>query len=422
MAVGCCLDSLVWSELGSRWPESGGSYVYLSRLYGEKTWGRFAAFIYVWQFLVTAPMEIASGNIAIAQYLAYVDGTTSYWHNSCVACALCALTVALLYQGVAEVGRITLVLWVATLAAILFTWVVGFSHFHPDHFTFPAGAFEAPTSFVWSIGIAMRFGIYDFTGYYDVCQMGGEVENPRRTIPVACIGTCICVAVIYGLTYLAVVGYLPWSGPDGFVSLVKGGSDEANFIMALFCEKLFGRDVAIAFVFVVCACIFGANFAFTCGCAYIPCAAADGGHFFRWLGHRHATRDGLADYSLLCVGFVACVFCFVQLEWIIQAMMTLLVLIQFIGQSVGLMMLRVTERAAPPLAGSEAATAWKAPLFPVVFALQLLIFGFAFVTSARQDLALAGLFLVVGTAAFAVWAHHHHYWPFEVAFSAVPGD
>ena len=48
--------------------------------------------------------------------------------------------------------------------------------------------------------------------------MGGEVVDPRRTIPHSCILTCAVVLVVYILTYIAVVGFLPWDGPEGEAS------------------------------------------------------------------------------------------------------------------------------------------------------------------------------------------------------------
>src|SRR6201994_1157581 len=37
-------DGLIWSELGTAYPEAGGSYAYLKYLYGEKTLGRAFSF------------------------------------------------------------------------------------------------------------------------------------------------------------------------------------------------------------------------------------------------------------------------------------------------------------------------------------------------------------------------------------------
>src|SRR2546425_5308808 len=54
-------DALVWSELGAAMPGSGGSYVYLRDGFGRFTWGRLMAFLFVWQFILSGPLEIASG-------------------------------------------------------------------------------------------------------------------------------------------------------------------------------------------------------------------------------------------------------------------------------------------------------------------------------------------------------------------------
>src|SRR5580693_9742166 len=49
-ALSMC-DGLVWSELGTTYPEAGGSYVYLRKLYGENGLGRPLSFLYAWQLL-----------------------------------------------------------------------------------------------------------------------------------------------------------------------------------------------------------------------------------------------------------------------------------------------------------------------------------------------------------------------------------
>src|SRR5438477_6475065 len=61
-------DGLIWSELGATLPGSGGSYLYLLECYGRQRWGRLMAFLFVWQFLLSGPLEIASGLIALAMF------------------------------------------------------------------------------------------------------------------------------------------------------------------------------------------------------------------------------------------------------------------------------------------------------------------------------------------------------------------
>src|ERR1700694_5451018 len=62
------VDGLVWSALGATLPGSGGSYLYLLECYGRERWGRLMAFLFIWQFLISGPLEVASGLIAIAQF------------------------------------------------------------------------------------------------------------------------------------------------------------------------------------------------------------------------------------------------------------------------------------------------------------------------------------------------------------------
>src|ERR1035437_3218294 len=66
------LDGMVWSELGAKWPEAGGSFVFLRKLYGENTWGRMFSFLFIWQTVIQAPLVIASGAIGFAEHFAYL--------------------------------------------------------------------------------------------------------------------------------------------------------------------------------------------------------------------------------------------------------------------------------------------------------------------------------------------------------------
>ena len=60
---------MVWSELGAAMPGSGGSFGYLREAFGRETFGRLMAFLFVWQFVLSGPLEIASGYIGFAKYV-----------------------------------------------------------------------------------------------------------------------------------------------------------------------------------------------------------------------------------------------------------------------------------------------------------------------------------------------------------------
>ena len=65
------LRRLVWAELSSRYPGSGGTYVYLREVFGAAASRTMLAFLFNWQFLLYAPCLLASGYIGFANYAAF---------------------------------------------------------------------------------------------------------------------------------------------------------------------------------------------------------------------------------------------------------------------------------------------------------------------------------------------------------------
>src|SRR5690242_6918604 len=65
-------DGMIWSELGAAMPGSGGSYIYLREGFGRQTFGRLMGFLVIWQFILSGPLEIASGYIGFTKYLGYI--------------------------------------------------------------------------------------------------------------------------------------------------------------------------------------------------------------------------------------------------------------------------------------------------------------------------------------------------------------
>ena len=61
-------DGLVWAELGSRFPDSGGPYHYLLQAFGPQTYGRLVAYLFLFQSLLAGPISIASGAVGFAEY------------------------------------------------------------------------------------------------------------------------------------------------------------------------------------------------------------------------------------------------------------------------------------------------------------------------------------------------------------------
>ena len=88
-AIIAIADGLVVSELGAALPSSGGAYVFLRDSYGRERWGKLMAWMFIWQFLFSGTLEIASGSIGMVQYLSYIwkawaliRGASSSWRQA----------------------------------------------------------------------------------------------------------------------------------------------------------------------------------------------------------------------------------------------------------------------------------------------------------------------------------------------------
>ncbi len=122
-------DGFIWSELGSAFPNAGGSYSFLKESYGKK-WGRLFSFLYVWQTIVQAPLVIASGAIGFSQYASYIfplDDTGKRILSGTVVIIL----VVLLYREIKTIGKISVILWVCVVTIILGIIIGGLSFGQP---------------------------------------------------------------------------------------------------------------------------------------------------------------------------------------------------------------------------------------------------------------------------------------------------
>src|SRR5881628_4036491 len=100
-------DGMVWSELGAAMPGSGGSYLYLREGFGRETFGRLMAFLFIWQFILSGPLEIASGYIGFAQYLKYLWTGITKGQSIAVITFLGLLNIFLLYRKITFIGKLT---------------------------------------------------------------------------------------------------------------------------------------------------------------------------------------------------------------------------------------------------------------------------------------------------------------------------
>ena len=382
-ALAIC-DGLVWSELAAAMPGSGGTYLYLSETFRSTRLGGILPFLFIWQFALSGPLEIASGYIGFAQYAGYFWRGMGPWGTRLVCIGVGVLALAMLYRRITAVGKLTVVLWVGMLVTVLWIIASGVAHFQTSlAFDFPPGAFRFSTGFVAGLGSAMLIAMYDFMGYYDICFVGGEVRDPARTIPRAVIYSVLLVAAIYALANLSIISVVPWR------DAVK-----SQFIASEFIERLYGTRAASVVTVLVLWTALASVFALLFGYSRIPYAAAVNGHFFQIFGRLHPTGR-FPHIGLLVLGGLSMLASLWPLDAVISALLTSRILIQFIGQIFALQYLRRHR--------TEISRPFRMWLYPIPSVIAFVGWSYVFLTSGWRYIGFGLLTLAAGVVAYAIW-------------------
>jgi len=386
-------DGMVWSELGAALPGSGGSFGYLRHGYGADTVGRLMGFLFVWQFVLSGPLEIASGYIGFSQYLGYIWKGITAGQTMLVVTIIGLANLALLYRRITSIATITVALWIGTIVTVVVVIGTGAVHFNPRvAFDFPAGAFRFSLGLLLGLGTASRIGVYDYLGYYDVCYIGDEVENPGRVIPRSILISTVLVALIYLAVNLSMIGVVPWRD---FVPAAS--HPQSNFVVSIFMERVYGPGVATIFTAMILWTAFGSVFALLLGYSRVPYAAAKDGYFFKVFARLHPSH-GFPHVSLIVLGVLSIVM-------VIDALITTRILVQFIGQIGAVTLLR---RRAPDMPRP-----YRMWLYPLPSLVALLGWIFIFATTPPAVIAFGLGALVLGVVCFVAWSWKGGTWPFE---------
>jgi amino acid transporter len=384
-------DGMVWSELGAAMPQSGGSFGYLREAFGRQGLGRLMAFLFVWQFILSGPLEIASGYIGFSQYLGYIWPSATPRMLFAVAAAIGVLNIALLYRRITSIAKITVSLWAGTLLTTALVIVTGAMHFDPAvAFDFPPGGFTFSLGFLMGLGAASRIGVYDYLGYYDVCYIGDEVKEPGRVIPRSILISTVVVAAIYFGINLSIIGVVPWRE---FVPAAD--HPQSAFVVSIFMERIYGPGVATAFTLMVLWTAFGSVFALLLGYSRVPYAAARDGYFFAPFARLHSS-GGFPAVSLIVLGAIAIAACFFSLGIVIDALIATRILVQFIGQIAAVVHLRRTRPEMP--------RPYRMWLYPIPALIALVGWIFIFLTTDVRVIAFGLGLLALGVVCFFWWS------------------
>jgi fructoselysine transporter len=392
-AVLATLDGFVWSELGAAMPLAGGTYVFLREAYGPNRWGRLMSFLLVWQIFLAGPLSVASASIGFTNYARYLY-PLSRLQGKALSGGLVILLVILLYRRITTIGKISILLWIGVVATLLWLIWGGLSHFNSRiAFDFPPGAFRL--SWVWfaALGSAMVKTVYTYWGYYNICQLGGEIRDPERNIPRGIFLSIGGITFLYLAMQLSILGVVPWREAQDSPALVS-----------VVIERIYGHGAARWMAVMVLWIALASVFSVLLGYSRVPYAAALDGNFFSVFARVHPTKR-FPHVSLLVLGGIAFLASIrLDLQTSITGILALRLLVQFVGQAVGVMLLRKRWGT-----GRLPFRMW---LYPVPAVLTMC--GWAALFWATGPARKWGLLeIALGAVAFLFRAWEMRQWPFE---------
>jgi fructoselysine transporter len=390
------VDAMIWSELGAAFPMAGGSYNFLKEAYGKNGAGKMMSFLFVWQTLIQAPLVIASAAIGFAKYFSFLI-PLSYVTEKIVSGGVVILIVILLYRKIEAIGKISMLLWSGVI--ITMCWIIGGGIVHGNFFA-PIrnidSGLKIDYAFVAAIGFASVKSVYSYLGYYNVCHLGSEIKNPGKNIPRSMFISIAGVAILYFLMNVSVASVIPWQR-----------AAKSKYIVSEFIQILAGGAAAKIATCLILWVAFASVFSATLGYSRIPFAAADDGEFFTIFSKLHPTKN-FPFISLLFLGSMAFIFSILfnaDLGKVISAILAMRIIVQFIGQGVGLVILRKRKDLVN--------FPYKMPFYPLPVLLAIAMWIFILVSTGSHLMDWALIIIATGTLVYFIKAKISIEWPFK---------
>jgi amino acid transporter len=198
-ALVVALIILCFAEVGSRFDETGGPY-----LYAREAFQPAVAFEIGWLiWLVRITAFAANGNLLI-NYLSYFwpSATTPLWRTSIIALVVLVLAI-INVLGIRQAAIISNAFTIGKLIPIILFIAAGLFFLNPQAYEF--GPRPATGAFSQSVLLL----VYAFTGFEMATIPAGEIRDPQRSLPRALLIAILVVALLYIMIQVVCVGTLP---------------------------------------------------------------------------------------------------------------------------------------------------------------------------------------------------------------------
>lgn len=286
--------ALLYAELSSIYPTSGGDYIYLRECYGKCT-----AFLFAWsELLITRTGSVAAIALIFGKYTAsLIDANLETIEKPLAIGIVIALTLSNLF-GLKTGSRLQNLFTLLKVLALFIIFVAGvflFSKF-PSQTNFFAGPQDALKN-----GLFIAFTtslvpiLWTYGGWRDNVFLAGETKDAKKNLPFALLITCLTITLIYVILNFLYLYYVP---------LEKIA--QSHFVATDLCLAIFGEGGAKFLASLIVIFCFGAINALILTGSRIAHAMANDNRFFGFLSIVDQ-RTNTPRRSILFNGIWACV-------------------------------------------------------------------------------------------------------------------
>src|SRR6266851_656366 len=190
---------LCFAEVGSRFDETGGPY-----LYAREAFGSTVAFEVGWLIWLARLTAFAANCNLMVSYLAYFWApANSTFPRALIITGVVLSLTALNVFGVRQAAIASNLFTIGKLIPMLIFVAAGLFFLNPH--AFALGAHPSAGAFSQSVLLL----IYAFTGFEMAAIPAGEIRNPQKHLPRALLISIAVVAFTYVLIQVVCIGTLP---------------------------------------------------------------------------------------------------------------------------------------------------------------------------------------------------------------------
>ena len=193
--------ALIFAELASHLPKNGGPHVYVGEAFGKT-----ASFFTAWIYWIISWSSSSVLLVTAVNYLKAITGTLTTFE--CISIELMILFVVTYINviGVKFSGIIETILTVLKVIPLIVLPVIFFFFFEPSYFNFSMKDVAGNTDLLSVISKTALLTFWGFIGVECATTPAESVRNPSKTIPRAIVLGTSCVALIYVINTVSVIG------------------------------------------------------------------------------------------------------------------------------------------------------------------------------------------------------------------------